>query len=162
MVGERNMFQAETASRAKKRKFCTLAYSGPHILQSLNEKRTKKDPSGSATQCSSNSVVISSETSKKQELPSSSSNVQVFSSFPFLTAHGTDDKPRPFYNLRTSCFVNAALTALFGSATFRRIISQFCMTMMHDCEDTCGLRQCLLKETTKKYLTRETSLTRND
>ena len=129
-VSESDLLQIQTASRPKKRLFCTLAYSGPHILQSLNGKRSKTDSAGSEAQCPSNSVAVSSVDREQQELPSSSSNVQILTSLPFLTATGTDDKPRPFYNLGNSCFINAALTALFGSATFRRIISQ----LFHDDE----------------------------
>ena len=129
-VSESDLLRIETASRPKKRLFCTLAYSGPHILQSLNGKRSKTDSAGSEAQCPSNSVAVSSVDREQQELPSSSSHVQILTSFPFLTATGTDDKPRPFYNLGNSCFVNAALTALLGSATFRRIISQ----LFHDDE----------------------------
>ena len=39
-----------------------------------------------------------------------------------LQTAGIDDKPRPFYNLGNSCFINASLTALFGPSPFRTAI----------------------------------------
>ena len=43
---------------------------------------------------------------------------------PFSRVPGADDKPRPFYNLGLSCFINASLTALFGPQAFRQALSQ--------------------------------------
>ena len=43
---------------------------------------------------------------------------------PFLRIPGSDDKPRPFFNLGNSCFINAALTALFGPVAFRNVLAQ--------------------------------------
>ena len=39
-----------------------------------------------------------------------------------LQTAGIDDKPRPFYNLGNSCFINASHTALFGPSPFRTAI----------------------------------------
>ena len=39
-----------------------------------------------------------------------------------LQTAGIDDKPRPFYNLGNSCFINASLTAPFGPSSFRTAI----------------------------------------
>ena len=43
---------------------------------------------------------------------------------PFSGVPGADDKPRPFFNLGNSCFINASLTALFGPQAFRNTLSQ--------------------------------------
>ena len=43
---------------------------------------------------------------------------------PFSGVPGADEKPRPFYNLGLSCFINASLTALFGPQAFRDTLSR--------------------------------------
>lgn len=45
-----------------------------------------------------------------------------------LQVPGVDDKPRPFFNLGHSCFINAALTALFGPMAFRQQLLQIFQT----------------------------------
>ena len=58
-----------------------------------------------------------------ESAPSPASTTPIVAS-PFLRIPGADDKPRPFFNLGASCFINAALTALFGPIAFRNVLSQ--------------------------------------
>ena len=41
-----------------------------------------------------------------------------------LHGPGAEEKPRPFFNLGNSCFVNASLTSIFGVNAFREVLLQ--------------------------------------
>jgi len=47
---------------------------------------------------------------------------------PCLCLPAADDKPRPFANLGSSCFINASLTALFGPAPLRHALMDVFIT----------------------------------
>ena len=70
-------------------------------------------------------LAISATLVPRTQTPSTSSrSIQSHEILLFPQSSGADDKPRPFYNLRNTCFINASLTTLFGPKPCRQVLSQ--------------------------------------